>query len=75
MQSTTMTIVYCYLVDIPSAGYYYEDICMILPLAFTMGLSGAYKKLTIYQPPERLISFPILFSVIGQGIIQAFGQV
>jgi len=39
-----------------------------------MAFSGTYRKLTIEQPAGRLMSFPILVSVIGIGIIQILFQ-
>jgi len=75
IQFTTLTIVYAFQIDLSNANYYYIDIVIILPISFTMAFSGAYKKLTVEQPTGRLISVPILTSVIGQGIIQILCQV
>jgi len=35
-----------------------------------MGQTGAYKQLTPHLPSANLVSFPVLFSVIGNTIIQ-----
>jgi len=75
IQSCTVTIVYYYIIDLSTNAYYFVDICTILPLSFTMGMSGANEVLTKFQPTGRLISFPVLFSVIGTGILQILGQV
>ena len=75
IQSTTLTIVYYNLIDLSTNAYYYIDIFIILPLSFTMGMTGVFKKLTIFQPTGRLISVPILLSVIGQAFIQVTAQV
>jgi len=75
IQFTTLTIVYAFQIDLSNANYYYIDIVIILPISFTMAFSGAYKKLTIEQPAGRLISVPILTSVIGQAFIQIIAQV
>jgi len=74
IQFTTLTIVYAFQIDLSNADYYYIDIVIILPISFTMAFSGAYKKLTVYQPTGRLISVPILTSVIGQAVIQILCQ-
>jgi len=75
IQFTTLTIVYAFQIDLSNADYYYIDMIIILPISFTMAFSGAYKKLTVYQPTGRLISVPILTSVIGQAVIQISCQV
>jgi cation-transporting ATPase 13A3/4/5 len=75
IQFTTLTIVYAFQIDLSNANYYYIDIVIILPISFTMAFSGAYKKLTVEQPTGRLISVPILTSVIGQAAIQIAAQV
>jgi cation-transporting ATPase 13A3/4/5 len=75
IQFTSLTIVYAFQIDLSNADYYYIDIIIILPISFTMAFSGAYKKLTVQQPTGRLISVPILTSVIGQAVIQIMGQV
>jgi len=69
IQFTTLTIVYAFQIDLSNADYYYIDIIVILPISFTMAFSGAYRKLTIEQPTGRLISVPILMSVIGISVI------
>lgn len=38
---------------------------LTVPLAFIMGKTKAYKKLTQFQPGSNLLSFPVLMSVIG----------
>jgi cation-transporting ATPase 13A2 len=75
IQFTSLTIVYAFQIDLSNADYYYIDIVTILPISFTMAFSGAYKKLTVQQPTGRLISVPILTSVIGQAVIQIMCQV
>jgi cation-transporting ATPase 13A3/4/5 len=75
IQSTTITIVYFFLIDLSTVAYYYEDIILILPLAFSMGFTGSYDKLTIHFPTERLMSFPVLLSVLGQAAIAAVSQI
>lgn len=56
-------------------AYYYIDGLLVLVLSFTMSFADAYPKLTIYQPTDRLLSFPILVSFIGLSIIQTVFQV
>jgi len=74
IQFTTLTCCYAFQIDLSNADYYYIDIIIILPISFTMAFSGAYRKLTIEQPTGRLISVPILMSVVGIGLIQILFQ-
>ena len=43
---------------------------LILPLCWAIGLTGPYQKLTEHRPTTKLISKPVLVSIIGQIIIQ-----
>ena len=54
--------------------YLWIDLCIIFPLAVTMGRTEAYKTLSPYKPNGRLISFPVLASVLGQTLISAVFQ-
>jgi len=45
--------------------YLYQDLWLIIPLAFTMNLTKAYDKLAPFRPISDLLSLPVLSSVIG----------
>jgi len=49
--------------------YLWIDLFMIFPLAVYMGRTGPYETLSVERPNGRLISFPVLSSVLGQVII------
>ncbi|EGR27385.1 hypothetical protein IMG5_196550, partial [Ichthyophthirius multifiliis] len=54
--------------------FLYWDVFIILPLAFLMGLTEAYPVLSKQVPGSSLVSFQVLFSVIGQSVIFAIFQ-
>ncbi|CAD8171278.1 unnamed protein product [Paramecium pentaurelia] len=70
IQFITCTLLYLILAKISDFQFLYIDLVLIIPLAFTMGKTKAYKQLTQFQPGSNLLSFPVLMSVIGQTIIQ-----
>lgn len=75
IQFTSVTILYYLLADLTNASYYYIDIFLIVPLSAAMAMQEAYPSLSKYQPSDRLISWPILTSFVGQAAIQIFFQV
>ena len=58
-----------------NSAYYYIDGLLVLTLSFTMSFADAFPTLTIYQPTDRLLSLPILTSVLGLAVIQGIFQV
>ena len=75
IQFTSVTVVYNYLVDLTNANYYYADIFLIIPLSAAMAIQEAHSQLSKYQPGDRLVSWPILTSFLGQSAIQIIFQV
>ncbi|EAR99959.2 E1-E2 ATPase family protein (macronuclear) [Tetrahymena thermophila SB210] len=55
--------------------FLYWDVVIILPLAFFMGLTDSYDKLSKQVPGSSLVSFPVLCSVIGQVAINGLFQI
>ncbi|KAL4462588.1 hypothetical protein ABPG74_000418 [Tetrahymena malaccensis] len=55
--------------------FLYWDVVIILPLAFFMGLTESYDKLSKQVPGSSLVSFPVLCSVIGQVAINGLFQI
>lgn len=54
--------------------YLWIDLFIIFPLAVYMARTGPYHKLSVARPHGRLISFPVLASVLGQTAIAAAYQ-
>ena len=75
IQFTTLTILY-YDINVHTNGQFLHfDLVIILPLALTMTLSSTSETLTDLRPTGRLISVPVLTSVIGHTVIQVAFQV
>ena len=55
--------------------YLWIDLCIIFPLAITMGRTHAYPTLSEHKPNGRLISFTVLASVLGHTALSAAFQV
>lgn len=55
--------------------YLYIDLFLIIPLSLTMSRSGPHSNLDKSRPIGKLISFTVLFSVIGQIVIQSVFQI
>ena len=55
--------------------FLYIDMFLIIPLSLTMSRSGPHSSLDKSRPIGKLISFSVLFSVIGQMAIQAIFQI
>ena len=69
------TVLFYDLDDMTSWAYYHIDVFTILPLSFAMSMTATYDHLTKHRPIDRLMSLPILLSVIGQTGIQITFQV
>lgn len=65
IQFSSVTILYQINSNLSDNEFLYIDLFVIIPLAFLMGYTRAYNKLTKYVPGSSLVSFPILMSVIG----------
>lgn len=55
--------------------FLWVDLFTIFPAAILMGYTKPHERLSDLRPVSRLISFPILASIIGQILIQTFIQV
>lgn len=55
--------------------YLWIDLFVILPLAVYMSRTGPCSKLSVQKPQSRLISVPVLGSVLGQSCISTAFQV
>jgi magnesium-transporting ATPase (P-type) len=74
IQFVTVLRLYQVNTNMSDMQYLWIDLCIIFPLAVTMGRTGAYKTLSRHTPNGRLISFPVLASVLGQALIAACFQ-
>ncbi|CAK79482.1 unnamed protein product (macronuclear) [Paramecium tetraurelia] len=63
IQSAAVLQCYFYDTDFTQVQYLYQDLWLIIPLAFTMDLTKSYNKLANYRPISNLISLPVLSSV------------
>lgn len=75
IQFTTVLILYQFLSDLSPYEYLYQDLFIVIPVSFSMSLTGAYHKLHRSLPIGKLFSIPVLISVIGQTAIQAIAQI
>lgn len=57
--------------NIGNYEFLYVDLLLVIPLSLTMSRTGPYKKLDKSRPIGHLISFTVLFSVIGQIVLVA----
>ena len=51
------------------------DLFIVLPLAFASEYTGAYTKLSKKLPENALLSFPVIFSLLFQTVVNLFFQV
>jgi len=66
IQFLAVSILYLFDADMTTYQYVYADVLLVIPLAFTMNLSKPAEILSVKTPIFKLLSFPVLFSVIGQ---------
>ena len=66
IQFLCVSILYMFDADMSTYQYIYADVLIVIPLAFTMNLSKPAKELSIKSPIYKLLSFEVLFSVVGQ---------
>ncbi|KRX08170.1 P-type ATPase, cytoplasmic domain N [Pseudocohnilembus persalinus] len=75
IQFTTVSILY-FILSLPSDfQFLYWDLFIIIPLAFLMGKTEPCEVLSHHVPGSKLISLTVLFSVIGQTVLQAIFQI
>ena len=75
IQTVSVVSLYARKSCLTDGSYLYIDLFLILPLAITMSYTPARNKLSKMKPSSSLFSAPILTSMIGQFLIQAFFQV
>ncbi|CAK80951.1 unnamed protein product (macronuclear) [Paramecium tetraurelia] len=63
IQSAMVLQCYFWNTDLSLYQYLYQDLWLIIPLAFTMDLTSAFPTLARYRPISDLISIPIISSV------------
>ncbi|CAD8086125.1 unnamed protein product [Paramecium sonneborni] len=63
IQSAMVLQCYFWNTDLSLYQYLYQDLWLIIPLAFTMDLTNAFPSLARYRPISDLISIPIISSV------------
>jgi cation-transporting P-type ATPase 13A2 len=66
------SVVFLYLIgsNVGNWQFFYIDMFIVIPLSLTMSRTGPYNNLDRRRPIGHLISFTVLFSVIGQILIQ-----
>ncbi|CAD8087978.1 unnamed protein product [Paramecium sonneborni] len=75
IQSVSVLQCYFYDTDFTQVQYLYQDLWLIIPLAFTMDLTKSYNKLANYRPISNLISLPVLSSVCVIVFISFLAQI
>jgi cation-transporting ATPase 13A2 len=74
IEFTSVIILYSIASNLGNWEFLYIDLFLIIPLGFTMSMTGPYPELSKSMPIGHLISAPVLFSVISQIIIQGVFQ-
>lgn len=75
IQFVSVTLLYSLDRNLTDYQYLLIDLPILLPLAATMSYTKAASKLSKRLPIANLLSVPVLFSIIGQTIIQGGVQV
>ena len=74
IQFVTVLRLYQVNTNMSDLQYLWIDLCLIFPLAITMGRTDAFPQLSPKRPHGRLISFAVLASVLGQTAVAACFQ-
>ncbi|XP_044273235.1 polyamine-transporting ATPase 13A3-like isoform X2 [Varanus komodoensis] len=75
IQYLSVLLLYSTLGNLGDAQYLFIDVAVILSLAFTMSLNGAWKELVPRRPPSSLVSPQLLLSVLTQILLALSFQV
>lgn len=70
IQFSTVIILYNIASNLGNWQYLFIDLFIIVPMSLTMSRTGAYQKLDKSMPIGKLISVPVLLSVITQILIK-----
>lgn len=70
IQFINVTLLYFNGGNLTDYQFLYVDLIVLTPLAIFMGHTEPYSKLTPHLPSKSLLSLPVLFSIIGQVLIQ-----
>lgn len=69
---SVLVVLNSYLTD---SQFLVSDFFITFPVAFLIGRTGAYEKLTVQKPNSALVSLPIITSIAVQTFIQTVAQV
>lgn len=75
IQFTSVSILYSLGKSLSDMQYLITDLLIIVPLAITMSRSGPAENLSIEMPISNLLSPVVIFSIVGEVVIQACFQV
>jgi len=75
IQFVSVTLLYSLDKNLTDLQFLIVDLMVLLPLAITMSYTKAADTLSKELPISELISCPVLFSVIGQTLIQGGAQI
>ncbi|XP_065842399.1 polyamine-transporting ATPase 13A2-like isoform X2 [Oscarella lobularis] len=75
VEFATVLILYSIDSNLGDWQYLYIDLILVLIVALVMERTGACEHLVRRRPSGSLVSFPVLFSVVGQIILQILTQV
>lgn len=74
IQYTSLTCLF-YVRSYPTdMQFMYSDLCMIIPLGVLLSRFEACKRLSKERPVSRLVSFPVISSILSQIVFQAAAQ-
>lgn len=70
LQLTTTLTLYSFGSNLTDSQYIWIDLVTVLPLSITMAWTHAASTLSYRLPLRRLVSFPVILSLMGQILIQ-----
>ncbi|RKP26448.1 P-type ATPase-like protein, partial [Syncephalis pseudoplumigaleata] len=74
IQFVTVGLLYSFAYQLADLQYLFIDLFIIMPVAISMGRTGAYPRLSTRRPTASLVSHKVLASIGGQIVVQAAFQ-
>ena len=75
IQSTTVTILYWFGMNLSNGQYLTFDLFTVMPLAVFMAYTLPYHKLSVTSPAASLVTLPVIISIAGHYILQLSTQI
>ncbi|KAI9597974.1 hypothetical protein BDF19DRAFT_494043 [Syncephalis fuscata] len=71
IQFVTVGLLYTFAYQMADLQYLFIDLFIIMPVAISMGRTGAFPRLSTQRPTANLVSHKVLASICGQIAVQA----